>query len=101
MPVALVVGEPARVAVSSWPAFLAVGFLGTVGHLVYAGAFARAPAAKVATAEYTALIWAFLLGWFVFGDLPAASAVAGAALILCGSLLLVILRRVAEPPAAA
>lgn len=42
----------------------------------------RAPASVMATVEYSALIWAFILGYVVFGDVPAAPVFAGAGLIL-------------------
>ena len=47
------------------------GALGVGGHLLLTSAFARAPASRLAPLEYTALIWASLLGWAMFGEVPA------------------------------
>lgn len=45
-------------------------------------AYARAPAAKLAPMTYTQLIWAALIGFFLFGELPGASMWLGAAIIV-------------------
>ena len=45
-------------------------------------AYARAPAAKLAPMTYTQLIWAAVIGFFVFGELPGASMWLGAAVIV-------------------
>lgn len=66
---------------------VAIGILGTAGHLLFANAFARAPAAALAPLEYTALIWASGLGIFIFGELPAVATLAGAGLIIAGALI--------------
>ncbi|MBA4334658.1 MAG: EamA/RhaT family transporter, partial [Methylobacterium sp.] len=43
--------------------YLAAGALGVAGHLTLTSAFARAEASRLAPLEYTALIWASLLGY--------------------------------------
>lgn len=45
-------------------------------------AYARAPAAKLAPMTYTQLIWAAIIGFFLFGELPGASMWLGAAVIV-------------------
>ena len=45
-------------------------------------AYARAPAAKLAPMTYTQLIWAAIIGFFLFGELPGASMWSGAAVIV-------------------
>ena len=40
----------------------------------------------VAPFRYTSLIWALLIGIFVFGERPGASVLAGAALVICSGL---------------
>jgi drug/metabolite transporter (DMT)-like permease len=66
-------------------AYLGAGALGVAGHLSLTSAFARAPASRLAPIEYTALVWASLLGWFVFGEAPLWTTYAGAALIVAGA----------------
>ncbi|PZO02830.1 MAG: EamA/RhaT family transporter [Hyphomicrobiales bacterium] len=65
--------------------YLAAGALGVAGHLTLTSAFARAEASRLAPLEYTALIWASLLGYFVFGEVPLITTYAGAVLIVAGA----------------
>lgn len=50
-------------------------------------AYARAEAQALVPMEYTALIWAALLGWLWFADPLTPSTLAGAALVIAGSWL--------------
>ncbi|WP_018261980.1 DMT family transporter [Methylobacterium sp. WSM2598] len=75
------------VAASDWPAFALVGALGVAGHLVLSRAYAGAEAARLAVAEYSALIWAVGLGYLAFGEVPGLATAAGSGLILAGSAL--------------
>ena len=56
--------------------------LGVTGHVLMAVAFARAEAAKLAPLEYTALIWAALIGYVVFDEVPTFATAIGAVLII-------------------
>jgi drug/metabolite transporter (DMT)-like permease len=60
----------------------AVGVLALGGHLGITLAFQRAPASVAAPFEFTALVWATLLGFFVFGDFPALPVWLGVATIV-------------------
>ncbi|MDP3408875.1 DMT family transporter [Bosea sp. (in: a-proteobacteria)] len=66
--------------------YLVAGMLGVAGHLTLTSAFARAEASRLAPLEYTALIWASLLGYFVFGEVPLITTYAGAVLIVAGAI---------------
>ncbi|MBN9467773.1 MAG: DMT family transporter [Bosea sp.] len=66
-------------------AYLLAGALGVGGHLLLTSAFARAPASRLAPIEYTALVWASLLGWVVFAEVPPLTTYAGALLIVAGA----------------
>lgn len=67
---------------------LLAGVLGTAGHLLLTRAFSRAGAARLAPTEYTALVWAALIGFVVFSEVPTGFTVAGATLIAVGALVL-------------
>jgi len=70
-----------------WTAVLiAIGTLGTIGHLLLVRAFQAAPAATLSPFLYVYLIWATLLGWLVFGNFPAPTTIAGALIILASGL---------------
>jgi S-adenosylmethionine uptake transporter len=75
-----------------WPLALAIGALGVGGHLLLAWAYARAPAARMGAVEYSGLVWAVLIGVVWFGEWPGANVLAGAALIVGGSSLLLVRR---------
>ena len=53
----------------------------------------RAAASVLATVEYSSLLWAFLLGYAIWGDIPPVATFAGAGLILLAGLLLVASER--------
>ena len=74
---------------SQWVLLVASGTISTIGHGCYAMAFARAQASAIAPLIYTQLVWATLLGFLVFGDLPGASTVVGAAIIVGAGLFII------------
>jgi drug/metabolite transporter (DMT)-like permease len=78
----------------SWPSALDMamfglaGLLGVTGHLSLTYAFSKANASRVAPTEYTSLVWAALIGFVAFAEVPTAYTWAGSALIIVGSLAL-------------
>ena len=72
---------------------LLVGVLGGLGQFSLFESAQHAPASVTAPLEYTALVWAFLLGFLVWGDAPRPGVFAGAALILSAGLLLLLTER--------
>jgi drug/metabolite transporter (DMT)-like permease len=67
--------------------FAAIGAIGVTGHYLLAQAFAKAEAARLAPITYVSLVWATLFGYLFFSEWPTASALAGAALIVIGTLV--------------
>jgi S-adenosylmethionine uptake transporter len=67
--------------------FAAIGAIGVTGHYLLAQAFAGAEAARLAPITYVSLVWATLFGYLFFSEWPTASALAGAALIVAGTLV--------------
>ncbi len=63
-----------------WPWLGLAAMLATASILALAWAYARAPASYLAPVEYTAFLWAALLGWLVFGEHVQPLTVAGAVL---------------------
>ncbi len=65
--------------------FAAVSLFGTAGMTMITQAFRMAPAVVVAPLDYTALLWATLLGWAVWREIPDMAVFLGAAVIIaCG-----------------
>ncbi len=69
---------------------LAIGVVGGLAQFALFEGCRHAPASVMATVEYTALIWAFILGYVIWGDIPVPAVFIGAGLILLAGLLLVL-----------
>ncbi|MFT3816320.1 MAG: DMT family transporter [Rubrivivax sp.] len=69
-------------------AVLLIGALATGGLLSVTWAFTHLEASRAAPVEYTGFVWAALLGYVLFGDLPSGWTLASTALIVGGCLLL-------------
>ena len=85
----------------AWLLMAVVGLLGGVGQFALIKAFEAAPAATVAPFAYTSLVWAAVLGFAVFDDLPDMWTVIGAAVVVASGLYLQrsrrAVRQAAEP----
>jgi S-adenosylmethionine uptake transporter len=75
-----------------WPGdiglILLAGALGTLGLLGVTYAFTRLEASRLAALEYTSFVWAALLGYLLFDEIPGLTTAASALLIVGGCLLL-------------
>lgn len=65
-----------------------VGAFATVGLLAITWAFSHIEASRAAPLEYTGFVWAALLGYALFGEVPTPTTLLSAALIVGGCLLL-------------
>jgi drug/metabolite transporter (DMT)-like permease len=91
-------GEWQPVPKALWPAIVVIGLTGAVAQLCITRAFLLAPASVIAPFEYTALVWAVLIDWFVWHTRPTLPMLAGAALIV-GSGVYVMLSNAGSAPA--
>ncbi|MGJ3647801.1 DMT family transporter [Sphingomonas sp. GlSt437] len=71
------------------PAIVAAAIFGSISAMLLAWAYAHAEAQLLSTVEYTAFVWAAILGWLVFGEAVGVYTFAGAALIIAGCLVAV------------
>lgn len=83
---------------------LQVAFLGGLGQFSLFEAARHTPVSLTAPLGYTALVWAFALGFVVWGDVPRPEVFLGASLILGAGVTLLITerqtrRRAITPPA--
>ena len=74
---------------SDIPILLLMGALATGGMLCITWAFSHIEASRAAPVEYTGLVWAALMGFLVFGEVPTVWTLSSAALITLGCLLLI------------
>ncbi len=72
---------------------LGLGAAGGLGQFLLYEGFRYAPASMIAPIEYTGFVWAFILGYMIWADIPHLNVVAGALLIVGGSLSLVLFER--------
>ncbi len=72
---------------------LSIGVMGACGQYMLFEGCRLAPASVMGTVEYTGLLWAFLLGYWVFGDIPSMAVTLGAALISCAGVYLFVTER--------
>jgi drug/metabolite transporter (DMT)-like permease len=72
-------------------ALISIGVIGGLSHIFLTESYRCAPASVVAPFDYVALLWAFLFGYVLFGEIPTRYVYAGAA-IVAGSGLFVIWR---------
>jgi len=66
--------------------FLSFGWIGFAGHLSLVYALSQAPASALAPFNYAGFVWALILGFVVFGELPDALTFLGAGIIVCAGL---------------
>src|SRR5690606_1474002 len=69
-----------------WALFALVAILGASGHFLLIKALQLAPASVLQPYAYTVLVWATLVGFVVFGNLPDGFTVAGALIIVASGL---------------
>ena len=69
------------------------GFIASAGMILLSQAYRLAPANRVATFEYTGILWSPLWGFLFFAEVPRLTTVIGAALIIGAGLLALNLSR--------
>jgi drug/metabolite transporter (DMT)-like permease len=72
------------------PYFLGLAACATLGVTLIGQAFRMASASVVAPFDYSALLWASLWGWMIWGELPDAATYAGAAVIIASAVYIVL-----------
>ena len=76
----------------AWPTGHELGIvvasaLSTAGLLLFAFAYARGEASYLSVTEYSAFVWAAILGWLVFSEPISLTTLAGALMIVGGCLI--------------
>jgi drug/metabolite transporter (DMT)-like permease len=61
---------------------LMIGFITLFGFILVPRAYQIAPASAVTPFEYTYLLWAMLIGYFLFDEVPTATTLLGAGLVV-------------------
>lgn len=90
--------RPVTPSAAAW--FVVAGVFNASAHFLLIEALRLGEASAVAPLRYTALIWATLIGFLVWGDLPDAWVVAGSALIIASGLHMIRAESRGRPGAA-
>jgi drug/metabolite transporter (DMT)-like permease len=67
---------------AQWVMLVTMGAFGAIGHLMVILALQRMEASRLSPFAYIQLVWAMLISFFVFGDVPTSWTVAGAVAIV-------------------
>ena len=73
----------------TWMVLAALGLTGGLAQLTLTGSLRLAPVALVMPMDYTSLVWATLLGIWLFAELPSHSTWLGAPIIIASGLVIV------------
>ena len=74
---------------AAWGWMIAVGVLGGLAQLAMTGSLRFGPVSVVVPMDYFSLIWATLLGWWLFQTLPNATTWLGAPIIVASGLYII------------
>lgn len=66
-----------------------IGILGGIGQILMTQSYRFADTSIIAPFDYTTMIWALLLGWFVFGDLPTLTVSIGGLIVAAAGLFVI------------
>ena len=75
-------------SLEDWLLLLAIGLSGTWGQMLVTMALRYGKVASVIVMDYSAIVWATLLGWLIFANLPPASTWIGAPLVVGAGLVI-------------
>ena len=79
----------------TWIWLLVLGALGAIGHYLLSTAFRHAPASTLQPFAYTMPVWAVVMGWIVFHDIPDLWTFVGGATVIASGLYALRRERVA------
>ncbi len=74
-------------------ALVTIGILGGLAHIVLTASYRYAPASVVAPLDYSSMIWAFLLGYWVFGEVPTVYIFVGGAIVAASGIYVILRER--------
>lgn len=70
----------------AWTLIVTVAFIGAIAHYALIKALDYAEAGAVQPYSYTLLVWAAVMGWLVFGDIPDGWTIFGATIVVLSGL---------------
>ena len=77
------------IAFGHLPVFAVTGIVGVTAHWLLAQAFRYGEVSLIAPFEYTGLVWAMVLGYWLWGDVPTSAVLLGGLLIIASGIYMV------------
>jgi len=77
---------PLTPAMTFW--LVTCGLLGGIGQLVMTYSYRYGEPSLLAPFDYISMIWAMILGWFVFAEMPVAMVMAGAGVVIASGMFI-------------
>tara|TARA_B100000686_G_scaffold296621_1_gene328323 strand:- start:469 stop:1353 length:885 start_codon:yes stop_codon:yes gene_type:complete len=74
----------------NWSLMIALGGSAALGHFFLIKAFQMAPVSALMPFTYSSLIWALIIGYGIFDELPDQQTIFGSAIIICSGLYIYI-----------
>jgi drug/metabolite transporter (DMT)-like permease len=72
---------------------ITTGILGGIAHIFLTESYRHAAASVIAPFDYSSMLWALLLGYWVFGELPSLLVYVGAAIVAAAGLAVIFRER--------
>lgn len=82
-----------------WPSALeaalliGIGLIGGLGQILLTASYREADASLVAPFDYASILFALIIGYFAFDEVPNLSMLIGAAIIICAGVLIILRER--------
>jgi len=90
-----------------WALLIGIGVAGGLGQMTFTESYRYAPASFLAPFDYTAMLWAFLIGYWAFAETPTPLVLLGAVIVAASGILVILrerhlgLKRLRDTPVAA
>jgi drug/metabolite transporter (DMT)-like permease len=85
----IVLGNWVMPSASEMAVLVGIGVAGGIGQILLTMSYRHADTSVIAPFEYTTMIWACLIGWFLFAELPVPAVLFGSAIIIASGVFLV------------
>lgn len=66
------------------------GVLGGLGQILLVSAYRFGDASLIAPFEYSTMLWAVLIGWFLFGDWPVTAVLIGSVIVVASGIYVIL-----------
>ncbi len=76
-----------------WVYLIGAGLIGGLGQILLTSSYRFAEASTLAPFSYVSMIWALIIGYFVFAEVPTVPMMAGATLVIAAGVAIVLRER--------